>query len=245
MSLCYYIPGRQGATLDVLRDLGLGHAFEEATPKGRLAGRGPDDGEGLFIAPTDGRGLSRARTDLAWQKAPGQTWWIGTNGSGDPKALARDEQIDGHLVKLGDGNEWLVPVARSFARGSVLPESLVLGDDGVSWVGEPLERFVAISAKAESVELAFRGDLPEDAVPLDMLQEGAQIVTEALALNYRVSALEVSALRLLTGPIIARALWAFIDGPTLESVAKEMEATRGKDPAGIPGGSSSFDGAEG
>jgi hypothetical protein len=242
--LAYYIPGREGVTLGALRELGLGYAFEEKTPKARVHGRGPDDGEGLFIAPGDGKGLGRARADLSWMNPPDTAWWIGSSGGGDPAVLEHEDQIDGHLVKLGDGREWLIPAARSFGRGSVLPESMILGPDGKTWVGEPLARFAQISTRAERVELAFRGTLPDDAEPLDMTQEGAEIVVDALALNYRISALEVSVLRLLTGPIIARCLWALVDGPTLEAVAEEAKR-EGKASAGIPGGSSSSDGAEG
>jgi hypothetical protein len=246
MSLSYYIPGLRSVGHDQIVAAGLGYAFPAGAPWARVpTANGPDGGGGIVVRVGAGHGTGYYPDRQTWTKAPGDaTWWIGVDGETLPEDLLREEVIDGHLVKLGDGNEWLIPTARSFGRGSILPESMVLGPDGETWVGEPLKRFAQISTRAERVELAFRGDLPDDAEPLDMGQEGVDIVVGALSFNYRISALEVSVLRLLTGPIVARCLWALVDGPTLEAVAEEAKR-EGKGSAGIPGGSSSSDGVEG
>ncbi|HUV11129.1 MAG TPA: hypothetical protein VMX12_09130, partial [Acidimicrobiia bacterium] len=187
MAIGYYVPGWEAAPLTRLASIGLGHAFERPAGVVAVTPRGPGGGPGVIV--TDA-GVDRTKLD--WRQAPGQKWWIGVSGDTPPATLARKEQIDGHEVELGDGHRWLVPVARTFGIGSRLPQRLVLGPDGATWTGEPLARFVAVSAKAERVERAMLGDLEDDEEPITVLGEGASVAVEALALNYRVSAVEAS-----------------------------------------------------
>jgi hypothetical protein len=236
--LGYYVPGWQSATLERLESVGLGHAFERSPVVG-ISPRGPDGGAGVILTAEAAR-----RPEWDWQAAPGKDWWIGLGGETTPAYLARKEQIAGHEVELGDGRKWLVPVARTFGIGSRLPQRLILGPDGESWEGRPLERFAAVSAKAERVERVMLGDLGDDEEPMRILGEGAAIAVEALALNYRIGMVEASFLGLLTEPIVHKILWAFIDGPTLEDVFEAREeAAKERAPLDTPDGSSSCDGA--
>ena len=261
MSLLYYIPGQQDSRPEAIAEAGLSHVIGPDSPLFARLGtqRGPDGGSGLLVRPgsSDTIGLDRQAESCEWQKAPGdRRWWIGVAGETRPAELARKERIAGHEVELGDGRRWLVPVARTFGVGSRLPQQLVLGPDGETWEGRPLERFAAVSAKAERVERAIGGTLREDEEPFVLMAEGAAIAADALALNYRVGPAEVSALGLLvvahydpadpkTWPPVLRVLWAFIDGPTLEAVdAEEEEAARARRPLDTPDGSSSSPGAE-
>lgn len=245
MGLAYYIPGLTDARRDAVEKAGLAHVFDaEPFPWAFLRAKGPEGGEGQLIAAGDGKGLGKAINTHEWSQAPGRDWWIGTAGETTPADLARAEQLDGHEVELGDGRKWLVPVARTFGIGSRLPQRLVLGADGETWEGEPLERFAAISAKAERVERAMLGELGDDEEPLRVMGEGASVAVEALGLNYRIGPVEASALGLLTQPVVFKMLWAFIDGPTLDAVAAEQEeAAKSHRPLDTPDGSSSSDGA--
>jgi hypothetical protein len=247
MSLVYYVPGLTDARRGAIEERCLGHIFDpEPFPFSYLGANGPDGSNGLLVAAGEGKGVGKAVHTHEWRKAPGERdWWIGVAGETPPQALARKEQIAGHEVELGDGRRWIVPVARTFGLGTRLPQRLVLGPDGETWEGEPLERYAKISAKAERIERACLGDLGDDEEPVHVMGEGATVAVEALALNYRIGPVEASALGLLTEPVVFRVLWAFIDGPTLDAVVKEREeAAKERRPLGTPDGSSSSDGAE-
>jgi len=248
MSIYYYLPGQQDARHDAILAAGLAHAFDsEPFPFAHVATqRGPDGGAGLLVAPgeNDGLALSRASADLCWQQAPGRAWWIGIEGETLPESLARNEQIDGHHVRLGDGQKWLVPVARSMARGSMLPTSLVLGPEG-EVVREALPKFAQISAKAGRVERIFFGQIEGDESEDMDLDEGFAIAVEALAVNYRIGPVEASTLRLLTDPVATSILRALVDVPTMLEVAEEIRsAEKNAAPVVTTDGSNSSDGVE-
>lgn len=176
---------------------------------------------------TKGQGDEETAGDAAGvDSAARHGLWIGFWNDDRPTAaqLARDEQIAGHRVRLGDGGDWLVPTARVFPLGTRLPESLVLGPDG-ELVREAIPRFARISRMAEQVwaDLETMGQGGEIT-----LREGWDIAAAALSVNYRVGINEVSALGLLTtanlfhmrGPSV---LGAFVDWP---AVMKAMGAQK-------------------
>lgn len=238
--LAYFVPGWQGATLERLATIGLGHAFDRPPVVG-IAPRGPDGGQGVILTAEEVR-----RAEWEWTRAPGRSWWVGTWGETQPEGLARARQIAGHRVRLEDGHEWLVPVARSFAVGSVLPQRLVLGEDGKTWEGRPLARFVAISARAARVARVLFDELEEGEGPLVVLGEGADIAVEALAINYRIGPVEAAALGLLSEPAVFEVCKALVDWPTIERVLREREeAATGRVPFdGADAGPSTADGVE-
>ncbi len=131
-----------------------------------------------------------------------------------PSDLARPEIVDGHFVRLEDGNEWLIPCARVFPSGTRLPESLILGPDG-QLVSEVLPRFAEFSKDADRVYDFFLGEY-------DILQGDAwNIAVKALNINYRIDKHEVSLLKLLTTTNITKIMKAIIDYPAVEEAAKK------------------------
>jgi len=124
--------------------------------------------------------------------------------------------IGGHEVELEDKHKWLVPCARVFSRGSLLPEALVLGPDG-EIVREALPKFAELSNKAERVWKWFaktHNISEEDVEPLTDV-EGYEIVTTALGTNYRIGKKEISVLKIITTHNGVHVLQALIDVPTL------------------------------
>lgn len=176
------------------------------------ANPGPGGQDGMVYS--DGNGRTGYYPDnQKWTKV--NDWWLGVSREKiNPDTLLRDEVVDGHFVKLEDGNEWLIPVARVFPIGTNLPESLVLGPDG-QLVKEILPRFAAFTQKADEVFEFFRKEK-------GLLQtEAWEIAVEALAINYHVGRQEVSALRLLTTANIAKIMQAIIDMPTAMAAEKK------------------------
>lgn len=110
-----YLPQKSGQSPDLLTDVGLatlgpGWSFSD------VLANGPDGGHGVFAKLRDEpRGVNLESQE--WKAEQGQDpprYWIGWEkgrkpGPGD---LARKKQHPGTLVRLSDGNEWLIPVAQ-------------------------------------------------------------------------------------------------------------------------------------
>lgn len=157
--------------------------------------------------------------------------WIGTyiDAQPDPKDLERDEMIAGHRVKLRDGNDWLVPSARSFAGGTSLPQDLMLGPDG-KLVGEISAEYRGLFDRASDLAASVYRDYTEEEMAADTIivemepEDMFRLAVDALAVNYRVSIEEVNHLRLLNSPAMHAVLRALVDFPTFVELAKELAA---------------------
>lgn len=216
----YFIEGQDKvAKPERLKEIGLDDVMRGITPTCCGCQRGPGDkgAGGLVFAapPADGSAVKIGYypSEQTWQKSVNGKYWLGwfTDQPPMPKALARSEQIAGHYIRLGDGNEWLVPEARVFDQGTNLPEALVLGAKG-EVVRQPLQRFAQMSADAERIWLQLRAELrhveagsrddsaaPEAVRDYEPLSDAEcfDIAVRALQFNYRIGPQEVSALTLL------------------------------------------------
>jgi hypothetical protein len=247
MSLTYFIPGQSDARRESLEGRGMGHVFDAAPfPFGFVeVSRGPGDVAGLLVAVGSGKGLHGACESHTWHEGPGGALWVGIEGDIEPDGLQRREVIDGHLVTLEDGNQWLIPVARSVVRGPAFPSALILGPKG-EVVRETLPRFREISVIAERVERMFFAQTEgDDSHDMD-LDEGFAVAVAALAINYRIGPVEASALRLISDDSVRYILRALVDVPTMVEVTEARDdASKKNDHADTPDGPSSSDGSEG
>lgn len=158
------------------------------------------------------------------------SYWIGywKDKPPTPADLERDELVNGHKVRLQDGNEWIVPVVRSFPEGTALPSSLKIGKDG-TLVTQVLPKYVSLCDRANTLYEWYHGapDDTEDTIKekvrltdLDILK----LVYEALALNYRVTERELGLLNLITTYNIGDVLRSIIDWPTFQHLVDELES---------------------
>jgi hypothetical protein len=129
----YYVPGASGK-IDAawMRTLPCGYAFDDCksvVSRGAMSGPG-ESGAGSVIARPDAvkdEEIGFFSDRQTWTKMQQADIWISTASSSSPVVqpvdLARPNQIDGHLLELGDGNEWLIPVARKLkiTGGDVTP----------------------------------------------------------------------------------------------------------------------------
>jgi len=195
----------------------------------RSVNAGPEGQPGTLIAPNPGPGRDGKAflpTKQVWHRAPGASWFFGwlKDDPPSPEGLARESTLPGHLVCLGDGNPWQIPVAR-FATGEiVLPKALGLDAAG-NFALRPLPEFSYLADGAEKFWQAWSGAAKGEMVTIDF-EKYWPIAVEALRLNYRVGAQEVSVLGLVTTPNLWDVLKALIDWPTVEKFLEEQEAQK-------------------
>jgi hypothetical protein len=194
----YYYPGN-GPIPHEFR-----YAFEEGAPHHRrTVMHGPlGRGSGTIIAHET---LDPALCKLdeafqTWKSLPGDSQLcIGLPESikPDPAPLARPNMLRGHWVKLADGSNWLVPIARGFDSESggfycPLPRQLEYECSTGRWMAGKVERrYEAFFELAKS-----HAELRHEAIT-----EGKSFVSDpnldnliiaALQTNYRINHIELS-----------------------------------------------------
>jgi hypothetical protein len=218
----YYLPRKGGMNDAGFSKAGLGDRLNAGPRWQRPGAAGPDGGTGL-LACRDGEMPRYAKEGQRWQRLD-QTWVGLVEGEQPlPADLLRPEPIDGHLVKLGDGNEWLIPTARKCPTGTALPQAVVLGPDG-GWITEALPQYASFWTKAGAIFDAFcKAQTEKSAV----LEDAIDIAIEALAFNYYVGPAEVSLLRLFTTTNVWRDVCgAIIDWPSWVEYAADEAAKK-------------------
>ena len=238
----YYLPGKdRDIKLPEIGAAGLGYAFESSPTPCRVE-RGPGGG-GSGVVLADGDAVSKVGfypEEQTWRRVPDTTAWVGyfNDDKPGPEDLQRAQVLDGYFVMLGDGNRWIVPVAREPADGdteitwsSRLPKLLELDDDGQYTAGDVLPKFRglvdAATAWFEAVEATEDGGEVGMSFPM-------QVVTalDILKSNYRIGPAEAVALGLFTydGPEVLRILNVATDlGGYLEIKKKQASATSATD----------------
>lgn len=247
--LLYYLPNEpRGIRIERIHELGLGYAFEDRrTPCG--CQHGPDGGSGVVIAdercvPSHLVGYFPERQQ--WLKIPGMVAYVGFYPADRPKPadLARTQQLRGHLVKLRDGQEYEIPVARALSEDNGellhycrLPAGTSIDEQG-NWIRGALAPAEArLWEIAERFYLAFstqfrtpadEEEQPAEApttITLDFAGENDAALA-ALAHNYRVGKAEVALLGLFDNQAIGGILQALIDWPTfIEFLKKKLAPT--------------------
>ena len=231
MSFIYYLPEDTApsatAAIEQLDALGLADVLtsERSTPT-RCTG-GPDGGNGWTIARGHTKRIGYYPDEQQWAPvvhrngaAKGEataqesrsteeaSHWVGLSSrSNTPADYARAQQYPGHLVKLCDGNEWLVPCAEG------LPATFRL---------DPKTGQMVLVRKSEFSSFS------EDAIGvMEQLAEGTapytdiiRVCARALGLNYLVGTAEVLMLGLVDETNYLEIFAAIQDYPSL----KELEA---------------------
>ena len=226
MQFIYAIEGVASINAARLAECGLNKIIRDPSrvmqaPSATPGGAGEGTGSGcIFASGRDDERLRYEPDKQTWSKSineKGGGYWVGFYTDNPPTAadLARDEQIDGHKVKLSDGSEWLVPMARCFPVGTKLPETLILTKEGLG--SRPIAKYAQFSRRAQRMWNSvlhqigvFEGELDE---VIDARDEWI-LAAEALGLNYYVSAAEINALELLTTTNLAEIVMAVVDMPT-------------------------------
>jgi len=164
-----------------------------------------------------------------WHECQGGAYWIGVQKDSPPTPdeLARPSQIDGHRVKLDDGNEWMIPVARWHqpdGTGRIgVPQAIKLDSEG-NWTSHVNGQYGGFFDRAVKVYEMFVGvDEGEDWTPHDDLDFSA----EAIGFNYYLTRWEISALGLFNSETVGDLLRAVIDYPGLMTLIESQKKTEG------------------
>lgn len=221
MNFVYFIPGenRQMLTPDQLPG-SLKETLSGCALECRKTSKGPSGSAGLL--------LTAELADAEGRKAPTehdpetQIWddqgafWIG-GVKGDlpaPVDLRRaGKPIDGHLMTLADGNEWLIPVVGPFS--SRLPRVFRMKKGAPTL--ETSERYQELAAESEGYAEWCAGNGTKPWI------EVMAFIAKCLGLNYHVGLEEVSALGILdtqNGMNVIEAIVGVIDYREMEQLKK-------------------------
>lgn len=234
----YYIPALRTAPSEaalkehgIMQCIGSGH-------RARGCDSGPDSTGGMIVAGPGESVIGFHPHRQTWSKA-GNIWIGWENGQlPGPNELQRDELVEGHRITMGDKAEWLVPIVRSNARGTALPQSFLLNEAG-EWSRRPMQVYQDLAGAAEKLwkwcvaemlrHAGPSGENGQDDVEGPTSPQLADLVCRALAVNYKVGRWEVSILKLLDDRIIWTASKAIVDWPGLvEMAAAKAEESEGK-----------------
>lgn len=223
--LLYYRAGTSGISKLDLADLGLLYAEPEKLSDRGVA-RGPDGRSGcvFWCGPRmsftpDIKWTYYAPAEQTWTRISESVWaGIWTVNPPKPADLERRDMIRGHLVRLGDDNDWLIPVARRITAEPALPRAMTW--DGDTWqVGDVLPRYRELWDFAVKIHDCIVGT--EDGAPT--LEDECNMAAKTIGYNYRVGMGEISLLGLLTTQNEGEVLKALIDWPTFESIKKKLD----------------------
>lgn len=188
---------------------------------------GPSGKSGHVLAPTGIEGPRDARLNLhtqTWMECEG--FWLGWETAVPPKAedLARHSMVAGYTVKLCDGWEVIVPVARKFPDGTDLPQAIKVGPNKTITY-ETLPRFLRLCEWGETIYRTVIAD-GED-MPHASLLDAA---VEAISQNYLAGVYELTAMGQITTDNLKTIALVMVDWPAI------WEDSQKKTP--IDGGSS-------
>jgi hypothetical protein len=205
-----YIPNARGQDPQTLIDVGLADFYAGAEFVETAAGPG-DKGPGVVVAwrkPGQAQmGYQPERQVWLPAAASGEDlaagrYWIGfwTDSPPTPKDLARPYPQPGHRVALGDGSEWILPIAKA------IDADMIRADDG-TWRFDPQRRFHAFWMDYLKW-FHFFGNWNEEAV-IDY-GEAADFVLAGLRVNYRLPDEVTNHLRLFTKENVLTSLLAIM-----------------------------------
>jgi len=223
----YAVPG---ATLseDVLKRIGLDKILDGISPLIQQYNEGPEGtGPGYYVSTS---GTVR-KFKGNWLKSFSGEYFIGYDPNELPteKELARKRQLQGHRVKLTDGGEWLIPVARKITGGSALPQRLILGANG-EVIEQELAEYAGYANAAEK--------LWNDGQKFAGIQTGEyeldnparlRLAYDALSWNYCVGVEEINLLGLIHTENLSLIFEAILDQPVLKAIIKDLTDKKKED----------------
>lgn len=259
--LLYFIPGlsRTVRPRDWI-EAGIGHAFPDGNPTPRGCQCGPDGAAGVVLAdPKQNKKIGYFSGIQEWRKSSNGKFHVGRFVDSErplPEDLATDEQLEGHWVTLGDNQRYLIPVARSLIAEDdatelqyreALPTIAERNGDGHWHMGAVIPKWRPLweiaekwwTTKTAAITRKYGdGKDPEDS-DRSMVIEGFDDLfdsaTEAIGVNYRVRADEISLLGLFTMRHATAVLDAVVDWPVyLEWAKKKLIARSRIAPDGSP-----------
>lgn len=225
--LIYFFPGKHGVTDALLRDCGLSQVIEGTVAESREVLNGPGDKSGVCAvfrrtSDSDVRVLYQESAQH-WDECAGGAYWIGywRDAVPGPQDLARQVQIDGHMVELLDGNQWRIPLVRQWDGRTALPCRIKLDPSGqeiqsVNPKHEPL--YARVMHELERLTSGEEYTLSNT----DMMDIAAQ----SLRANYHMGKWEASAIGLFDTQNLRLVFDALVDMDALRAMQDAQKKTQ-------------------
>jgi len=224
MGLIYFIPEVQGQQPFHARAKEIGLCIDPSAGVANVSAESPSGEPGCVAGSPGTKHIGYHPEEQIWQKVAKGAAWIGLQKGIPimPDTLERPEAINGHLVKLEDGNEWMIPVARWYSADGVrpgLPQVIALDENGeiTSSVSARYEDFWERSIQIRDAYLSV-----EEGDTLTVVQ-GFEFSCEAICLNYYIGSLEISVMKLLTDSVIFQIIQAVMDQPGLIEMISDSQ----------------------
>ena len=230
----YFFPNRRAVKLPQLVELGLGYAFDpetSAAPKTPFEQRpvtnGPGGQHGLIVSLSD-EYCGYYKDLQEWKQEIDTEYWVGMwrDKPPTPDTLARENQIAGHWLRLEDGHDWLLPLARHWSEfdGEVkyertLPARLTRTATGEWRSGDVKIRYRELWRLATELMAA----IAEGTV--GQFTEYDNLVIECFQCNYRVSAIELDLLGVYDDHVRQRVPGILLDLENFNLLLKKKLAT--------------------
>lgn len=252
-------PGGVSSKRALCRAGALGESAPAEDTWGVLARRSEQETLELQLDPT-------RQTWRIWKRfldgdTPRGTLWVGywLDRRPGPQDLVRDRLWPTvESSRLGDGNDWLLPVLHFFVGDWKGPREWTFTEEG-KWESRMESRYAPLAARGErlfqtlmSVPDAVWETLDADARAWRPKQseltspflkvEAAALLSDALGLNYCISGPEVALLGLLTDQTLETSCMSLLGDRTLERFIREFEGKKKAEAAGDAGSGSYGDG---
>lgn len=224
MSYLLYLPGVKTGGDDAFARLGLYELIKDGGPH-VMHGPGPDGSHGLFAS----WGTIETPPDLTWREGE-QVWrsiedgryWLGKSATKkvDPLTIARTPQRIGGAVVLGDGQEWLIPVAK------LLPHRWGMGGKRI-----PKDKFEAFCQCSAAIYGRLKTAPPDENVRIPF-DEGWALACAGLAINYHVNEQVVDFLELVDDECFTPLASTIIQGEEIDEVEEQKKTEDAATPVG-------------
>lgn len=243
-SLLYFLPGHtDGPHREMIENAGLGYILDGHHTEGlstRACYQGPDGQAGLVVSVVPQGQKDEANSSIGY-KPDRQTWtppvrpgeaWLGIpKDKPTPRDLERRTTINGHPVRLEDGNDWVIPLARVWPEGTELPRIVFRSVNG-ELMGRIRSEYLGLATIAERIFYSIGSSNPGEVQDRKRISLGVgpeemwTAACRALEVNYRVSEREISALELMSTDCLPNVALALIDWPSIERYGAQKKTGR-------------------
>ena len=220
----YFFPDKGAAPVSAFKDAGLGYLFDSSGTSAASASMdpGPNGQRGAVAV-----GGSPPKPG-ALSGVDGAEWldcgdfWVGVdrNNPPTPKDLERAELVDGHAIRLADGNLWMIPVARHYDGATPLPRAVRWNRAQGFHPGDVIKAHRELFAGAEkawdALLCAMSGDESEFSIDTEF-----DLLSLTLGTNYRVGPAEIGLLEIVTTVNRSEIVKALVDWPGAEEFLKK------------------------
>jgi hypothetical protein len=198
---------------------------------------GPDGKRGtVFGKSSQGFVVQYDAGHQEWHDANG--YWIGFDKRHrpTPEVLQRKEIIGGKPLKLGDGNEWLIPQVRLINSETQLPSVFRKDAHSGELVSDVCPEYLEMYERASEVFNSMCEGLAETEGDSFTMNDYWSFCCDCLALNYQVNEQAVSALGLLTQQAIGAILRTAVDWDAFVQHLNDTAAEKKTEPTATPPG---------